>query len=585
MIDHYGINIFDFDIYSKQISFFYNKRDRIGTLLGLFLTFLYVIITLILFFYYSIQTIRRLDVKTHESTYYSKDQLSLNINPDLFYFAFGLENSNTFSRFIDESIYNPEVNFIKQKKEHGELITKNKVTLNIERCDANKFGEEYKSMEGDLNNSYCLKDFNVTLLGGSNYEETSFIQIKIHPCVNTSENKNHCKPQDLIDAYLTSGYFSISIKDIGLNPLNFSFPIIPTIQHLRTNVDIRMCRESLIYMGLTEIHTDVGLLELSIKKKYYLQYRKYSQSFFFIETQEYHEGKEIFSGKIMLEEYIHVQKREYTKMAEVFSITGGYMQLISTIFALINLFTKNLSAEIKILNKLFNFNVKQRKIILSIQYEKQINYNAHIKNNSMNYSIPFKARKSLNPYQAIIHPNFNKRPKEEDKKKKHNENYIHKFNSQKNNNVKNLDNNILAINKKINISRPRISSSTKYNINNISNFLMIKDEDLDKSQIVKLYENNSKKDILPKKNIDFRRSESELVNRIDFNVFDYLCCNGKIRDKTASIELFNYGINFYRNQMNIINIFNIIFLTQVMINHQNTKNHFLNRIIEISIRS
>jgi hypothetical protein len=333
-------------------------------------------------------------------------------------------------------------------------------------------------------------------------------------------------------------------------------------------------------MGLTEIETDVGLLEHSIKKKYYLKYRKYSQSFFFIETQEYNEGKEIFSGKIMLEEYIHVQRREYTKMAEVFSITGGYMQLISTVFALINLFTKNLSAEIKILNKLFNFNVKQRKIILSIQYEKQINYNAHLKNNSMNYSIPFKARKSLNPYQAIIHPKFNKRPQKDliDKKNEHHENYTHKFNSQKNNNI-------LAINQKTNIFRPRVSSSTKYNINNISNFLMIKDEDLDKSQIVKLYENNSKKDILPKKNIDFRRFESELVNRIDFNVFDYLCCNGKIRDKTASIELFNYGINFYRNQMNIINIFNIIFLTQVMINHQNTKNHFLDRVIEISISS
>ena len=116
----------------------------------------------------------------------------------------------------------------------------------------------------------------------------------------------------------------------------------------------------------------IGLFSQSLKIEKYLEYRKYSQSFFFISEEEYNNGKEIFSGKIKLEEYIHFQKREYTKMAEVFSVTGGYMQLISTIFALIVLFTKNLSVEKKILNKLFNFNIKQRKLILSIKYEKNL---------------------------------------------------------------------------------------------------------------------------------------------------------------------------------------------------------------------
>ena len=41
-----------------------------------------------------------------------------------------------------------------------------------------------------------------------------------------------------------------------------------------------MCRESLIYLGITEIHTDVGLFINSIKKEHFLQYRKYTQSFF-----------------------------------------------------------------------------------------------------------------------------------------------------------------------------------------------------------------------------------------------------------------------------------------------------------------
>ena len=77
-------------------------------------------------------------------------------------------------------------------------------------------------------------------------------------------------------------------------------------------------------------------------------------------------------------------------MSEVFSITGGYMQLISTIFMLITLFTKNINIEKKILNKLFNFNIKQRKIILSIQYQKKLNYLIQNEKGYINSFIPYK---------------------------------------------------------------------------------------------------------------------------------------------------------------------------------------------------
>ena len=281
MFSHYDLNIFDFDIYSKRISFFYNKRDKIGTIFGLLLTFSYVIITIILFLYYSIKTIQRSVVKSQESTVYSQGLPYIDINLKLFYFAFGLENPSTLSRFIDEGIYYPKVYFIQQKKEKGILVTKEKISLDVERCDVRKFGEEYKEQftEGELNNSYCLTDLNLTLVGGSKYEKVSFIQIKIHPCSNSSKN-NNCKPQKIIDSYLTSGYFSITIKDIGLNPLNYSFPIIPIIQNLKTNVDTTMCRESLIYLGIAEVQTDLGLFSRNLKKENFLEYSKYYQSFF-----------------------------------------------------------------------------------------------------------------------------------------------------------------------------------------------------------------------------------------------------------------------------------------------------------------
>ena len=139
------LDIFDFDIYSKRISFFYKEKDKIGTTFGLFLTFIYVSVTLVLFFYYLIKTIQRVDVKSQESTLYSQGLPSIDINPKLFYFAFGLESPLSLSRFIDERIYYPKVYFIQQKKENGILVTKEKIDLKVERCNIKKFGKEYRN--------------------------------------------------------------------------------------------------------------------------------------------------------------------------------------------------------------------------------------------------------------------------------------------------------------------------------------------------------------------------------------------------------------------------------------------------------
>ena len=601
MFSQYGLNIFDFDIYSRRISFFYNNKDKIGTLFGLILTFLYVIITLILFTFYLTKTIKRSEVKSQESTIYSQGLPSLDINPKLFYFAFGLENPITSSRFIDEQIYYPKVYFIKQTKENGILVTKEKKSLEVERCDAKKFGKEYSHqfMEGELDNSYCIKDFNLTLFGGTKYEKSSFIEIKIHPCTNSTENNSHCKPQNIIDSHLTSGYFSITIKDIGLNPLNYSFPIIPIIQILKTNVDIRMCRESLIYIGITEIDTDVGLFVQSLKTEQYLEYRKYSQSFFFMSEEEYHNGKEIFGAQIRLEEYIHFQKREYTKMSEVFSITGGYMQLISTVLSIITIFTNNFNMEKKILNRLFNFNLKQRKIILSVQYEKNLNYLINYEKDNGAFFIPFKAKKSLHPYSykslqiynnIKLNENLNIKANNNNSFTNFQKNNISEKNDSENCKIKKIKNcfqngeGLRPVHIKKNME---ISNIKEQSNNNKSKMMMLNndEEKFNDSLINKIFgKKNLNKE--SQNHLTHKPFDEELLTNIDFNFFYYFCSCGKGRIKDVNIEIFNFGINFYRNQMSIINIFNIIFLSQIMItNFMYKNNKSFSQIIEIPIKA
>jgi hypothetical protein len=111
----------DFDKYSNRIGFFFNDKEKIGTFLGFFLTLLYILFSLIIFIIFIIITIRRKNVSVYDSTIYSKDIPSFDINNTVMNFAFGLENPETNNRFIDETIYIPKIMFYDKTTIDGEF--------------------------------------------------------------------------------------------------------------------------------------------------------------------------------------------------------------------------------------------------------------------------------------------------------------------------------------------------------------------------------------------------------------------------------------------------------------------------------
>lgn len=62
-----SFNFLYFDIYSKKITFFYNNKEKISSYFGLFLTIIYILVSLILFIYYFIVTIERSQMKVYDS--------------------------------------------------------------------------------------------------------------------------------------------------------------------------------------------------------------------------------------------------------------------------------------------------------------------------------------------------------------------------------------------------------------------------------------------------------------------------------------------------------------------------------------
>lgn len=527
----------DYDIYSKRIGLFFNKKEKIGSYFGLFLTISYIVLSLILFFILLIRTMQRKEIRVYDSTVFSQEMPIININSSSIYFAFGLENPNTSNRFVDETIYNSKIVFFDRTKVNGQFVTTYREELDFELCKVDNFGENYKHLflEGELNNSYCLKNYNLTLVGGYKYNRMSYFRIRIYPCKNNTNNNNHCKPKEVIDEYFKSGYFSILTKDIGLNPSNYSFPVLSTLKDLYTSVDKQIYRDYIIYYGITEIRTDKGLFVEDVETKRFLDFRKESQSFNFREETEFYSGKAVCSVAFRLDDIIKIQQRNYTKLKDILSSTGGYMQLISTMFTIISLISKKIIPEIKIINGIFNFNIKHQKMTMKIHSMKDF------------YSLTFP---KINNY--IYFPKKNTFP--------HKKNNILNLNNLSKNSLIDNDNNssnLIGLNNKENGGELKRESEQQNNIT-VEN-VKSKEKKMKKEQksanIYTLFSKfrNSSKIIKGNNKYTFN-------DKISFNLFHYYCT--KFAKKQKEINLFNLGIDFYKKRMDVINVFTFLLLTE-----------------------
>ena len=547
---------FNFDMYARSPNFYFKNHDRINTCFGTLLTLVYIIVSLTLFIYHSIITIQRKNFKVHDSTIYGQEMPFIDLNSNILYFAFGLEDPLTMNRFIDDSIYIPKIVFVDKAKINDELVTVYQQNLEIEKCKVINFGENYQHLflEDELNNSYCLKKFeqNLTLAGGYKYERFSYIRIRIYPCVNSSENNFSCKSQEEIDHFMSSGYFSIILKDIGLNPANYSIPVIPTLQDLYTTIDKRIYKNYILNLGVTEIHTDIGLFQENIKTQKYLQFRKEMETFTFRNEEEYYQGKSVIIAQLKLDDNINVQTRSYIKIPEIFSTIGGYMQLMNTAFLLLTIIVNKFNFELKIINSIFKFNLKKKKLIMKLQ--KLNDYDdLHISNISNIHTPVVNFKKMTNIAQHLdLLDN-----KSKNSLMKENEiNNISLLNFSEN--KKDLDNN----NKnKITILKKHKRKSNALPIEN-SKIENTKDKMSKKN--LRLSQDHIKENgtNFNKKNIFNELSYKDFNDKIELNMFDYCCCHLVYEKRHKIIELYNLTNSFYRKKLDVVNVFNLLLLIE-----------------------
>ena len=537
-----NLKISDIDVYGKRLGLFYKNKEKISSYFGIAFTIMYIFISLGIFIFYTIQTLRHIELQVHHSTIYSKDipHVDLN-NSDLLYFAFAVEVPSSAARFIDETIYTVKAIFYDSvKKENGVFEQVELRDLKVERCNQKKFGENYQHLftEGEFNNSYCLSELDFVLTGGFIYDKLSLIRLDIYPCVNSTENNFHCKPQEIIDSLMAGGYFSILLKDVGLNPGNFSDPILPTVQDMYTTISKDFYRDLIIYYEITEVRTDSGIFFKDVNSKRFLKFDKKVETFFLRSDENYYNGESVIGVQIRLSDNIHLQNREYKKMHNVFATTGGYMQMLNTVFSLLSIFPNKFFYDNIIVNKLFDLDIKNKKII-SKHSRKHNNFS---KKKFMSELINVPNIQINNRFNSKI---FNKDENANNESKS--EKYSRKFS---NNDKKMWD-------KSMNMSAyEKMNNASKVDVIPFSTDLHL----INNAKLFYFGRNQNKNYIDVRKDMKNNEEKFDYIH-FNLNIFDYLCL-GRFRQKNKNYLLFRKGILMYKEKLDIINIFNSILFSE-----------------------
>ena len=367
----------DIDAFGSEITLYYKGKEKSKTYFGSVFTILYSLIYFVIITYKFIRMLKKTDVTFYDSQISPKDPPFMELNNDNFYGAFTLEDPYTYDPFIDETIYTVKA-FFKKAVRFGEKWIWEVKEVELEQCNIEKFGKLYreKFAEKPLDRHHCFKNVNFTLEGTFSYDAYSFFYIQFFPCINTTENNNHCKTVEEIDYYLNGTMFTLQMEDIELSPENFKEPTRPRDQDVYTTVGKKLFKELHIYLEIVNIETDLdvfGFEELQNKKvEKFIKYDYENAMTKLIDTDIYKTGESFADITIKLSDNVLNQKRTYVKLVDILGDVGGLMEVVLSLFKIISSFSSDLLFESSLVNSLFEFNLGSKQVFIYNRYKKKM---------------------------------------------------------------------------------------------------------------------------------------------------------------------------------------------------------------------
>ena len=311
--------------------------------------------------------IKKVDATFYDIYTYEEEPPSIKLSSNNFYGGFALEHPITYDVFIDEEIYIPKAYFKKAERK-GNDFEWTIIEIELETCKLEKFGSFYQDIFKlkPLKNYYCFKDIDFILEGHFSYDLYS-IFIQFFPCVNTTENHN-CKPIEEIDFYLKNTFISFLMENIELTPKDYHSPVRARAEDIYSTVGNKLYKEVYTFFQIVKIETDMDFFGFDEFEKFKTEtYLKYDETVIMSNIQEsniYETGEPFCDFTIKLSETVRTERRTYTKLITILGDVGGFMEVLFTLFRIISSFSVEILYEISLVNKLFDFNLDKKLVIL-----------------------------------------------------------------------------------------------------------------------------------------------------------------------------------------------------------------------------
>ena len=217
---------------------------------------------------------------------------------------------------------------------------------------------------------------------------------------------------------------------------------------------------------------------------------------------------------------------------------------MNTIFSLITTFVNKIDSEIKIINNIFNFNIKEKKVNIKLSYFKDNHIFVNLNNKDLFSKKPINATKH---YEVVNKSKAN--------------NIITKINDISNISFLNISN--ISINKKINESQ-----KSELRIDNTSNIINFENKkEKTKKEIKKTVEKSFNPNIS-----DYLSNPDNITKefneKINLNICSYFC-RRKNSEKNKLIKLYKKTISFFREKMDIVKVFSIQLIIEDSIKSNN----------------
>ena len=539
--------LYEYDLFGYTIRLYTSGNTKEGTLFGLIITLIYIFCFIGVTIYYITEVISRKNYSFSTSNIKHEKAVSIQLDKDIFELNLAMQHPETYADYIDETIYYIKANLIIGiRNSTSQNFTWSSEEIKTGPCSLDMFLERDRQFYiNGYKNKYCLYDiYKKNLIGHYNFDHYSRIVISFYPCVNSTENNNHCKPKNIIDYYLNGSYLGMSLKSLTVD--ENEIPMTKTyIETSFTTIGQNFYRDYQIFLKIVETEEDNNIIFNSKKFKKILQLDYFKEMF----TINHKINDNSFCDiTVKLSDLKTVYKKNYEKLPNALYKVGGLLPVIYYIIRMLLWFPVKTVYEINAVNKVFKFDMTK-----TIKKDNKIN---NISNNIDNFN---------------------------------NESYVLKKEIKENDvNILKLKNNEDSKDNSRSISNPKFSYSKKsYGLK--LNMQSVKDLHSDSNANINMSNNSNLINIINKKKLinnnnnpvdNFKENKEKeienqrvyinkqeetkyIVDAIKISWYQFLFCYSfKKHSSNIKITMIENGRKFYKRNLDIINVFTTIITTK-----------------------